>query len=189
MAKALFYRHHTALVEKGAIVGAGTRIWHHAHIRAGADIGRLCNIGKNVYVDRGAIVGNRCKIQNNCSIYEGVILADDVFVGPHVTFTNDKHPRSAGDWIKEATIVGKGVSFGAHATVVCGITIGEYALIGAGAVITHHVEPYTLIYGNPGRPVGFVCERGHPLVRTPFGWMCRSCKKQLKLSYEWKDQR
>lgn len=183
-----FYRHSTAMVEKGAVVGIGTRIWHHSHVRAGATIGKLCSLGKNVYVDRGAIIGDRCKVQNNCSIYEGVILADDVFVGPHVTFTNDKHPRAAGEWMKQATIVDTGVSFGAHATVICGIRIGRYAMIGSGAVVTADVEPYSLIYGNPGRQVGYVCEKGHTLQRTPFFLLCRECKKSLTIDYKWKDR-
>lgn len=182
-----FYRHSTAMVEKGAIVGLGTHIWHHAHIRAGAEIGQLCNIGKNVYVDRNAIVGDRCKIQNNCSIYEGVILQEHVFVGPHVTFTNDKFPRASGEWMKQATVVGDHASIGAHATIVCGITIGPYAMIGCGAVVTADVMPHSLVYGNPARHVAYVCRLGHPMTRTIQGYECKKCHVRLGITYNWKE--
>jgi acetyltransferase-like isoleucine patch superfamily enzyme len=189
MPPAKFYRHSTAMVEKGAEVGILTRIWHHAHVRAGATIGKACSLGKNVYIDPGVVIGDRCKIQNNCSLYDGVILGDHVFVGPHVAFTNDKHPRASGAWQKGITLVDDHASIGAHATIVCGVRIGRYAMIGSGAVVTADVEPYSLIYGNPGRHVGYVCEQGHTLERTPFFLLCRECKKSLTIQYTWKDKR
>jgi UDP-2-acetamido-3-amino-2,3-dideoxy-glucuronate N-acetyltransferase len=187
MRKPLFIAHATAIIEPGAQIGQATRIWHHAHVRAGARIGLACSLGKNVYVDAGAIVGDRCKIQNNCSIYDGVILGDHIFVGPHVTFTNDKYPRADDEWVRVATHVGDHASFGAHATVVCGVTIGEYAMIGAGAVVTTNVDPYALMIGNPARQLGVVCRRGHRMIRTPFGYRCPPCGASLTISRTYKE--
>lgn len=150
--------HHSAFVagafegnhEPGeAHVGDGTRIWHHAQVRDTAYIGKDCVIGKGVYVDRGVRIGDRCKLQNGVNIYNGVILGDEVFVGPNVTFTNDKHPRAVGDWTITPTIVESGVAIGAGAVIVCGVTLGMGCRIGAGAVVTKDVEPNACVVGNP----------------------------------------
>ena len=181
-----YLAHPTAIVERGAIVGVATRIWHHAHVRAGAIIGSLCSLGKNVYVDAEAVIGDACKIQNNCSIYAGVTIGDHVFIGPHVTFTNDKYPRADDNWLRVATLVGDHASFGAHATVVCGISIGEYAVIGAGAVVVENVAPYALIVGNPGRQAGIVCRHGHRMKLGPCGYWCPVCKARLIVTTTYK---
>lgn len=130
-------------------VGDGTRVWHHAQIRDGAVIGQDCVIGKGVYVDTGVRIGDRCKLQNGVNIYNGVILGDEVFVGPGVQFTNDKHPRAVGDWKITPTIVETGVSIGAGAVIVCGVTLGMGCRVGAGAVVTHDVAPNAVVVGNP----------------------------------------
>ena len=160
--------HPSADVDPGARIGPDTRIWHQAQVREGAVIGRECILGKDVYVDRDVTIGDRVKIQNGVSVYRGVTIGDDVFVGPHVSFTNDLFPRAfAEDWEVVATRVGRGASIGANATIVCGVTIGEYALIGAGAVVTRDIPAYGLAYGNPARVVGRVNERGHRLPERP----------------------
>lgn len=158
--------HHTAVIDAGAAIGAGTYIWHFCHIMSKAMVGQNCNIGQNVFVDNNVSVGNGVKIQNNVSVYNGVTLEDDVFVGPSVVFTNVINPRSFIDRKHEfkPTLIKKGASIGANATIICGITIGEYALIGAGAVVTKDVQPYALITGNPGRVTGSVDKEGNLLV-------------------------
>ena len=159
-----FFVHPLAVVEEGAEIGEGTKVWHFAHIRKGAKIGRNCNIGKDVYVDVDVEIGNNVKIQNGVSVYHGVKVEDDVFLGPHMTFTNDLYPRAFNqDWEVVHTLVKKGASIGAHATIVCGVTIGEYAMVGAGAVVTRDVPPFGLVYGNPARLKGFVCYCGRKL--------------------------
>ncbi|MEO3993871.1 MAG: acyltransferase [Desulfurococcaceae archaeon TW002] len=159
-----YYVHPTAIIEEDVEIGEGTRIWHFVHVRRGARIGRDCNIGKDVYIDAGVKIGNNVKIQNFVSVYRGVTLEDDVFVGPHATFTNDIYPRSFSvDWEVIPTVVKRGASIGANATIVCGVTIGEYAMVGAGAVVTRDVPPHGLVVGNPARLVGFVCFCGKPL--------------------------
>jgi len=160
-----FFVHPTAIVEEGVELGAGAKIWHHSHIRRGARIGANCNIGKNVYVDFDVSVGNGSKIQNNVSVYHGVTIGRDVFVGPSAVLTNDLMPRAA-IWSDERlvkTLVEDGASIGANATIVCGITIGRYAMIGAGSVVTRDVPAYALVYGNPARIHGAVCECGKRL--------------------------
>lgn len=160
-----YYVHPTALVEEGVELGAGTKVWHHCHIRRGARIGASCNIGKNVYVDFDVTVGDGSKIQNNVSVYHGVSIGKNVFVGPSAVFTNDLMPRAAF-WSDERlvkTVVEDGASIGANATLVCGITIGRHAMIGAGSVVTHDVPAYALVYGNPARLRGVVCECGQRL--------------------------
>jgi acetyltransferase-like isoleucine patch superfamily enzyme len=152
--------HPSAEIESGVSVGAGSRIWRRAHVRAGAVIGRDCNIGANVFVDVDVHIGDRVKIQNNVSVYEGVHLSDDAFVGPAAVFTNDLNPRATGDWELTPTFVGRGASVGANATIVCGNSLGDYCLVGAGAVVTKPVEPYRLVVGNPARPVGWVDRDG-----------------------------
>jgi acetyltransferase-like isoleucine patch superfamily enzyme len=159
-----YYAHPTAIVESESI-GEGTKIWHFAHVRRSSKIGKCCNIGKSVYIDIGAEVGDNVKIQNFVSVYKGVVIEDDVFVGPSATFTNDLYPR-AFIWDEEhvsATRICRGSSIGANATIVCGITIGEYAMIGAGSVVTEDVPSYALILGNPGRQRGWVCRCGRRL--------------------------
>jgi acetyltransferase-like isoleucine patch superfamily enzyme len=163
--------HASALVEAGAVVGSGTRVWHRSHVREGSRIGRNCTLGFAVYVDTGVVVGDGCKIQNHVSLFRGVVLDDDVFVGPSVTFTNDRYPRArADDWPVHQTRVDRGASIGANATIVCGTHIGEWAMIAAGAIVTTDVPPYALIVGSPGRRRSWVCRCGQPLsdVGNPF---------------------
>jgi UDP-2-acetamido-3-amino-2,3-dideoxy-glucuronate N-acetyltransferase len=157
--------HPSAIVEEGATVGTGTRVWHRGHIRDGSRIGRDCTLGFAVYIDTDVVIGDRCKIQNHVSIYRGVVLHDDVFVGPSVAFTNDLYPRAgATDWRMVATCVGRGASIGANATILCGVHIGEWAMIAAGAIVTANVPAYGLIVGAPGRLRGWVCRCGLPLT-------------------------
>lgn len=171
--------HPTAVVEDGAEVGAGTRIWHFAHVRSGARIGERCVLGKSVFVDAGAVVGAGCRIQNFVSIYSGVTLEDDVFVGPSAVFTNDRYPRAAGgEWELLPTLVRRGASIGANATVLPGLTIGEWAAVGAGAVVTEDVESHRLVVGNPAKPVGWVCRCGR-VVPGGQGSACPGCGEVL----------
>lgn len=157
----------TAIVEAGAVVGDGTRIWHHTHVRAGATIGGRCTLGKNVFVDAGVDIGAGVKIQNNVSVYRGVHLADEVFVGPSAVFTNDRFPRaSAPDWEVVDTWVRQGAAIGANATVICGVEIGAWATVAAGSVVTRDVAPHELVAGNPARRLGWVCTCGRVLART-----------------------
>jgi len=147
--------HQSSFIDLGAQIGEGTSIWHFCHIMGKAIIGKNCNIGQNVFIANNVIVGNNCKIQNNVSLYEGLIIEDDVFIGPSVVFTNVKNPRAfinrKDEYMK--THVGLGVTIGANATIICGITIGEYSLIGAGSVVTKDIPPYSLVIGNPGRRI------------------------------------
>jgi UDP-2-acetamido-3-amino-2,3-dideoxy-glucuronate N-acetyltransferase len=157
--------HHTAVIDAGATIGVGTKIWHFCHVMPAAVIGSNCNIGQNVFIDNHAQVGNGVKIQNNVSVYNGVVLEEDVFVGPSAVFTNVINPRSFIERKTEfrPTLVKKGASIGANATIICGVTIGSYALIGAGAVVTRDVPPYAVVTGNPARQKGWVSEAGHTL--------------------------
>lgn len=161
----LFFAHETAVIDEGAVIGEGTKIWHFSHIMPDCRIGRNCNLGQNVVVSPQVVLGNNVKVQNNVSIYTGVTCDDDVFLGPSMVFTNVINPRSAvnrrGDYLK--THVGKGASIGANATIVCGHDIGEYAFIGAGAVVTKTVPPYALLVGNPARQLGWMSKFGHRL--------------------------
>jgi UDP-2-acetamido-3-amino-2,3-dideoxy-glucuronate N-acetyltransferase len=157
--------HETAVIDAGCEIGNGTKIWHFSHIMTGCKIGEKCNIGQNVVVSPNVILGNNVKIQNNVSIYTGVICEDDVFLGPSMVFTNVINPRSAvlrRDQYK-STIVKKGASIGANATIVCGVTLGEFCFIGAGAVVTKDVKPFSLVVGNPSRHIGWMSEFGHRL--------------------------
>lgn len=160
-----FTAHPTAVIDEGCKIGKGTRIWHFSHIMSNCVIGENCNLGQNVVVSPDVVLGNNVKVQNNVSIYTGVICEDDVFLGPSMVFTNVTNPRSAvnrrGQYAK--TIVGKGASVGANATIVCGHNIGHYAFIGAGAVVTKDVPPYALVIGNPARQTGWMSEFGHKL--------------------------
>ena len=164
--------HETAEVSPQAAIGAGTKIWQHTQIREGSKLGENCILGKGVYIDAGVQIGNNVKIQNGVSIYQGVTLGDGVFCGPHCVFTNDLYPRAvnpdgtlqdATDWEEVATKVLEGASIGANATIVCGVTIGAWAMIGAGSVVTRDVPPHGLVYGNPAKLVGFVCRCGGKL--------------------------
>ena len=161
-----FFAHPTAVIDVGCTIGAGTKIWHFSHIMEGAVIGEKCNIGQNVVISPGVTLGRNCKVQNNVSVYTGVVCADDVFLGPSCVFTNVVNPRSAvsrKDSYRK-TLVGKGATIGANATIVCGHDIGEYAFIGAGAVITKDVLPYALVVGNPARQIGWMSEHGCRLL-------------------------
>ncbi|WP_138477158.1 acyltransferase [Dyadobacter bucti] len=166
-----YFAHETAIIDAPCTIGSGTKIWHFSHIMSNCIIGEKCNIGQNVVVSPGVVLGNNVKIQNNVSIYEGVTCDDDVFLGPSMVFTNVTNPRSAvnrrGQYAK--THVGKGASIGANATIVCGHDIGNYAFIGAGAVVTKTVAPYALVVGNPARKIGWISEYGHRLEFDPEG--------------------
>lgn len=154
------FKHPSSCVDEGAYIGEGTAIWHFSHVREGARIGRDCRLGQNVYIDGGVRIGDRCKIQNNVSIYSGVTLEDEVFVGPSAVFTNDRVPRATGDWQIVPTLVCRGASIGANATVRCGVRIGQFALVGAGAVVVDDVPAHAVVIGNPARAVGYVCRCG-----------------------------
>lgn len=164
-APAAFFAHPTAVIDEGASIGAGTKIWHFCHIMPDCRIGEGCNIGQNVVVAPGVTLGKNVKVQNNVSIYSGVMCEDDVFIGPGAVFTNIRNPRSAVPRKDQyqTTRVGRGATIGANATIVCGHRIGEYAFIGAGAVVTRDVPPYALVVGNPGRQSGWMSEYGHRL--------------------------
>lgn len=160
-----FFAHETAVVDEGCIIGEGTKIWHFSHIMPDCRLGKKCNIGQNVVISPKVVLGDNVKVQNNVSIYTGVICKDDVFLGPSMVFTNITNPRSAiirRDSYVE-TLVEKGASIGANATIVCGNTIGKYALIGAGAVVTKKVPAFALLVGNPAKQIGWVSEYGHRL--------------------------
>jgi acetyltransferase-like isoleucine patch superfamily enzyme len=187
-----YYVHPTAVVESKEI-GDGTRIWHFAHVREGSRIGRNCSLGKSVYVDIAAQIGNNVKIQNFVSVYRGVKIEDDVFVGPSVTFTNDLYPRSFS-WDDEQvvpTLVCRGASIGANSTIICGITIGEYAMVGAGSVVTKDVPPNALVLGNAAEMAGWVCECGKRLLdivrekEHEIIFKCTSCGKSIGVEKKW----
>ncbi|MCD7976889.1 MAG: acetyltransferase [Tannerellaceae bacterium] len=158
--------HETAVIDPGCQIGEGTRIWHFSHIMPECVIGKNCNLGQNVVVSPGVILGNNVKVQNNVSIYTGVICEDDVFLGPGCVFTNITNPRSAIPRKEQykKTILRKGATIGANATILCGNTIGTYALIGAGSVVTKDIPPYALVMGNPARQTGWVSQYGHTLL-------------------------
>lgn len=159
--------HETAVVEDGAQLAESVKVWHHAHIRSGATIGAHTVIGKNVFIDADVPIGSGCKVQNNVSVYAGVHLADRVFVGPSAVFTNDRNPRAFGQWQREDTFCEEGCSIGANAVLRCGITIGAFALVAAGAVVTKSVEAHRLVAGNPARPIGWVCVCGRRVDTKP----------------------
>ena len=157
--------HESACVDEPVQIGSGTKIWHYTHIMSGARIGTNCNLGQNVYIDHDVVIGDGCKVQNNVSVYKGVTLEDGVFCGPSMVFTNVVNPRAFIERKHEfrPTLVKKGATLGANSTVVCGVTIGEYALVGAGAVVTRDVPAYAVVYGVPGRQAGWVDKEGHIL--------------------------
>ena len=163
--KQKYFAHETAVIDENCQIGEGTKIWHFSHIMTGCVIGTNCNIGQNVVISPEVVLGNNVKVQNNVSVYTGVICEDDVFLGPSCVFTNVTNPRSAVNRKSQyaGTHVGKGATIGANATVVCGHDIGDYAFIGAGAVVTKHVPDYALLVGNPARQLGWMSEYGHRL--------------------------
>ena len=157
-----FFVHESSYVDEGAVIGNGTKIWHFCHVMGKAIVGEMCNIGQNVFIDNNVTLGNGVKIQNNVSLYNGVIVEDDVFLGPSMVLTNVINPRSFIERKTEfkPTLIRKGATIGANATIICGVEIGEYALIGAGAVINKEVPPYAIIVGNPGRQIGWISRYG-----------------------------
>jgi acetyltransferase-like isoleucine patch superfamily enzyme len=180
--------HELAVIDDGAKIGKDTRIWHFTHVRDSATIGVGCNIGKGVYIDANVVIGNNVKIQNGVSVYDGVTIEDDVFCGPHMTFTNDLYPRAfTGTWEISKTIVKRGASIGAHAVIICGNTLGEYCMVGSGAVVTKSIPPYGLVMGNPAQLIGFVCKCGHPLheeveqTSEYIKFQCTECDEQISI--------
>lgn len=172
-----YFVHESSYVDDGAVVGAGSRIWHFCHVMAGAVIGERCNLGQNVVVMGGTRLGNNVKVQNNVSIYEGVVLEDDTFCGPSCVFTNVMNPRSHVSRRHEyrTTLVKRGTSIGANATIICGVTLGEYSFIGAGAVIHRDVPAYALMVGVPARRVGWMCQCGERLPLVDGQAECAAC--------------
>jgi UDP-2-acetamido-3-amino-2,3-dideoxy-glucuronate N-acetyltransferase len=166
-----FFVHPSSFVDEGAKVGAGTRIWHFCHVMAGAQLGAECTLGQNVSIAGGVRIGDRVKIQNNVSVYEGTVIEDDVFLGPSCVLTNVTNPRAqvVRRALYEPTLIRRGATVGANATIVCGVTIGRYAFVAAGAVVTRDIPDYGLVMGNPARPRGWVSRHGHPLRRADAG--------------------
>jgi len=162
-----FWAHATAVIDRGARVGPGTKVWHFCHVMAGARVGARCVLGQNVFVAASAVIGNGCRVQNNVSIYDGVALEDDVFVGPSAVFTNVRNPRAGVDRKAaiEPTSVGRGATIGANATIVCGARIGEYAFVAAGAVVTRDVPPHAVVTGVPARRTAWICRCGGSMPR------------------------
>jgi UDP-2-acetamido-3-amino-2,3-dideoxy-glucuronate N-acetyltransferase len=177
-----YFVHPSSYVDDGAVVGAGSRIWHFSHILPGAVIGERCNLGQNVVVMGGTRIGNNVKIQNNVSVYEGVTLEDDVFCGPSCVFTNVLNPRSHVSRKHEyrATHVRRGATIGANATIVCGTTIGEYAFVGAGAVVTDDVPDFALVLGVPARQAGWMCRCGERLALRDAAARCPACGTEYR---------
>lgn len=184
-----YYHHESAIIDPGAQIGEGSRIWHFAHVCAGAQIGKGVSLGQNVFVGNKVTIGDRCKIQNNVSVYQGVTLEDGVFCGPSMVFTNVFLPRAEVDKMDQArpTRVRRGATLGANCTVVCGVTIGQYAFVGAGAVVTRSVPDYALVLGNPSRHVGWVSRHGERLPLPVEGVgeaVCPATGERYRLSVE-----
>lgn len=181
-----YFAHETAIIDKGCKIGKGTKIWHFSHIMTNCEIGDNCNIGQNVVVSPEVVLGKNVKVQNNVSIYTGVICEDDVFLGPSMVFTNIINPRSEvirkDQYVK--TVVKKGASIGANATIICGHNIGEYSFIGAGAVVTKEVPPYALFVGNPAKQIGWISKYGHRLDFNSEGIaFCPESNEKYKFEY------
>jgi UDP-2-acetamido-3-amino-2,3-dideoxy-glucuronate N-acetyltransferase len=180
----------TAIVDNGVSLGSDTKVWHFVHIMEGAEIGKKCVLADYVYVGRGVKIGNNVKLENRATVYEGVTIEDNVFVGPHVTFTNDPYPRSFNkDWKILPTHVQEGSSIGAGTVIRCGVTIGEYVLIGAGSVVTANIPSHALVYGNPARIRGFVCRCGRKLVaeektKAHVSMRCLVCNEKYNIPNE-----
>ena len=186
-----YFVHGSSYVDEGAEIGEGSRIWHFTHVMSGARVGRACNIGQNVVISAGVVIGDNVKIQNNVSVYTGVVLEDDVFCGPSVVFTNVATPRSHVSRKHEyqQTLVRKGATLGANSTIVCGHTVGRYAFVGAGAVVTRDVPDHALVVGNPARLVGWMCECGVKLaagVDRPHAATCAACAASYVTDHGWR---
>jgi UDP-2-acetamido-3-amino-2,3-dideoxy-glucuronate N-acetyltransferase len=174
------YRHPQALVESEDI-GDGTRVWAFAHVMDGARVGRDCNIGEHCFIEKGAVLGDNVTVKNHVAVWAGVTIDDGAFIGPNASLTNDLRPRSRhADWTLSETRIGPGVTIGANATLVCGIEIGAFAFVGAGAVVTATVAPYTLVYGNPARPRGFVCRCAEPITFSENVAVCSTCHRRYQ---------
>ncbi len=195
-----YFLHPSSFVDDGVEIGAGTKIWHFCHVMSGARIGGNCVLGQNVFVGRNVVIGNGVKIQNNVSVYEGVILEDNVFCGPSMVFTNVINPRSEIERKTEfkTTLVKRGATFGANCTIVCGVTIGRYAFVGAGAVVTKDVPDYALVVGVPAQQVGWMSRHGHRLVKKDSegnwvcpesGWRYREVKPGLLRCLDWNEDK
>lgn len=189
MSEKPYFLHESSYIDNDVVIGEGTKIWHFSHIQQGAKIGKHCTIGQNVNIGNNVIIGNRVKIQNNVSVYEGAILEDYVFCGPSTVFTNIMYPRSAfpqrGSKFYKKTLIKRGASLGANSTVICGNTIGKYAFVGAGAVVTKDVPDYALVAGNPAKIIGWICSCGTKLgLGVDFSMirmsMCSKCKVKYK---------
>lgn len=179
-----YFVHESSYVDEGAEIGEGTKVWHFSHIMGGSKIGKNCNIGQNVVISPGVILGDKCKVQNNVSVYTGVECEEGVFLGPSCVFTNVINPRSLIEKKDEykKTLLKKGASVGANSTIVCGNTIGKFALVGAGAVVTKNIGDYEIVVGNPARVIGYACECGETLNKSK---TCDVCGKK----YEFKDDK
>ncbi len=183
-----FTAHPTAIVDDGAVVGDGTRIWHWSHVSSGARVGAGCTMGQNVFVANHVTIGDNVKIQNNVSVYEGVTLEDNVFCGPSMVFTNVRTPRcsfprnTSADYAP--TRIKHDASIGANATIVCGVTVGEWAFIGAGSTVTKDVPAFALIVGVPGRRIGWACKCGEPLPKAESRLVCTACAREYTVSDE-----
>lgn len=182
-----YFVHEKAVVDEGARIGEGSKIWHFAHIRGSAILGKNVIVGKSSYVDAEVIIGDNVKIQNLCSIFHGVRIGNNVFIGPHVAFTNDLYPRATGEWNITETTVEDGVSIGANSTIVCGITLGKHALIGAGTVVNKDVPPHGLVVGNPSRLIGWVCFCARKVAGKDFGGgelICKHCGSTIQINLD-----
>lgn len=179
-----YFVHHSSFVDENVIIGKGTRIWHFCHILSHTRIGENCVLGQNVMIGPDVVIGNNCKIQNNVSIYKGITLENDVFCGPSCVFTNVINPRAFIERKHEFknTLIKKGATIGANATIICGNTIGRYALIGAGAVVTKNVEDYALVVGIPARQIGWVCKCGTTLSQDGTKSFCKNCGNIYKIT-------
>ena len=179
-----FFVHESTFIDEPCKIGRGTKIWHFCHIMNNCEIGENCNIGQNVVISPGVIIGKNVKIQNNVSVYTGVLIEDDVFLGPSCVFTNVINPRSAVSRKNEykKTILKKGCSVGANATIVCGHTLGKYSLVGAGAVVTKDVPDFTVVAGNPCKKIGYICKCGEKIIFSDGEAVCKTCKTRYKIN-------